>query len=186
MNKLTDIRGHRLLIAEDDFILASDLAEFFSEAGARIVGPFPTLERALAHAAYADAAVLDVNLRGRKVFPLADLFTRIDVPFVFYTGYGCENLPDRFQIAEKLSKPLPASLYVAADGGEVYQHLPNLRLAARLLRHGVEAADRLVERTLEAAIARHAERPRRVSAPVWLIGLMMQIAHEEDGSRARC
>src|SRR5437762_820968 len=84
-----ELSGKRILIVEDEYMLASDLAGFLEERGAAIVGPVGSVSEALALAKREsiDVAVLDVNLREERVYPVADALIEQCVPIVFATGY---------------------------------------------------------------------------------------------------
>ncbi|HYE52163.1 MAG TPA: PAS domain S-box protein, partial [Azospirillaceae bacterium] len=86
---LAGLEGRRVLAVEDDAILALTVKQALAEQGCRVVGPAPTLGEALrlASTAEIDAAVLDVNLRGRTVYAVAEVLTERGVPFLFTTGY---------------------------------------------------------------------------------------------------
>ena len=86
---MAELEGKRILIVEDEYVLASDLVEFLEERGAVIVGPVGSVSEALALAKREpiDAAVLDVNLREERVYPVADALIERRVPIVFATGY---------------------------------------------------------------------------------------------------
>ena len=85
----TNLRGSRVLIVEDAVLLALELETGLSEAGAEIVGPAYELEEAMALLDQRiDAAVLDANLNGQSVTPVAEALFQRRVPFVFATGYG--------------------------------------------------------------------------------------------------
>jgi PAS domain S-box-containing protein len=85
----TSLKGARVLIVEDAVLLALELETGLSEAGAEIVGPAYELEEALALLDQPiDAAVLDANLNGQSVAPVAEMLLRRGVPFLFATGYG--------------------------------------------------------------------------------------------------
>lgn len=84
-----NLRGARVLIVEDAVLLAMELETGLSDAGAQIIGPAYELEEALALLDQPiDAAVLDANLNGRSVSPVAEALAARKVPFVFATGYG--------------------------------------------------------------------------------------------------
>ena len=104
------LRGLAVLIAEDEYLLASDIARELERRGASTVGPFATTDRAVAAltGAAPDAAILDVNLRGTVVYPLADLLIELGTPFVFMTGYAGEVLPTRLSGVPCCHKPLRA------------------------------------------------------------------------------
>ncbi|HWL81391.1 MAG TPA: HWE histidine kinase domain-containing protein [Roseomonas sp.] len=85
------MRARRVLLAEDEPLVAMELETQLQALGFTVVGPAATLQEALRLASeevLLDAAVLDVNLRGQAVFPVADLLVRRGVPVVFATGYG--------------------------------------------------------------------------------------------------
>ena len=85
------LRGRRVLVAEDEPLVALEIEEALRDSGCEVVGPAATLDAALRLAgreARLDAAVLDVNLGGQAAFPAADLLVRRGVPVVFATGYG--------------------------------------------------------------------------------------------------
>jgi DNA-binding response OmpR family regulator len=103
----------RILIVEDDYLIASWLAEALETAGWQVVGPIGHLAAALdsARSEACDAAVLDVNLGGRAVYPVAEALDERKVPFIFMSGYGVKTLPCRFAKRPRLSKPFkPAEL----------------------------------------------------------------------------
>lgn len=103
------LRDHRILVAEDEYLLASDLSKILQEAGVEVVGPCATLQDAVVCAEgddKLDAAVLDVNLRGEMVFPLADTLMARGVPFLFATGYDEGAIPPRFAGVLRLEKPI--------------------------------------------------------------------------------
>lgn len=84
-----DLKGSRVLIVEDAVLLALELETGLSEAGAEVIGPAYELEEAMGLLDRPiDAAVLDANLNGRSVTPVAEVLAARGVPFVFATGYG--------------------------------------------------------------------------------------------------
>jgi CheY-like chemotaxis protein len=101
-------RSARILVVEDEYLLAEALADALTALGAQVIGPVAGLAEALDLAADAaiDGAVLDINLRGEMVFPLADALAARNVPYVFATGYGHETIPERYQGVPALSKPV--------------------------------------------------------------------------------
>jgi DNA-binding response OmpR family regulator len=102
------LKGSRILIVEDEYLLADDLSHALSDAGAEVLGPIASVEDATAFIAgepSIDAAVLDVNLRGDMVFPVADALHARGVPFAFATGYDQWALPERFAGAPRVEKP---------------------------------------------------------------------------------
>ncbi len=101
------LRGQRILVVEDNFIMALDLSQMVEELGGAVVGPAGRLDEgmALAQSNDLDGAILDVNLDGANTFKLADGLLAGDVPVIFATGYDSKTLPDRFGDTPKLSKP---------------------------------------------------------------------------------
>lgn len=98
---MTDLplRGCRVLVVEDEFLIADELRGELAGARAQVLGPIGHLEGAIALAraeGAIDAAVLDLNLGGVEVFRLADLLIERGVPVVFSTGYDAASLPPRF------------------------------------------------------------------------------------------
>jgi len=84
-----DLKGRRVLIVEDAVLLALELETGLSDAGAHVIGPAYELEEALALLDQKiDAAVLDANLNGESVMPVAQALAERGVPFIFATGYG--------------------------------------------------------------------------------------------------
>ena len=111
------LRGVRILIAEDDAILALDVREIFRLAGAEIVGPIATLKQTLLmiSANPISAALLDVNLRDGEVFPAALALQKRGTGIVFYTGYAdVDSLKRDWPGAQVLMKPAPPRLLISA------------------------------------------------------------------------
>jgi CheY-like chemotaxis protein len=99
--------GQRVLVVEDEFLLALDMMQMIEERGGTVVGPAGTLDRALALARSQsiDGAILDINLDRRDSFPVADALLERGIPVVFATGYDGPFLPERFADTPRLSKP---------------------------------------------------------------------------------
>jgi len=101
--------GRRILLVEDMLLAALELDKLLRCTGIEPVGPAARLEQALALAERErlDGAVLDINLDGKMVFPVAEVLRRRGVPFVFLTGYGdVAALPDEFRSERRLIKPV--------------------------------------------------------------------------------
>ena len=100
-----DIHGLKILIVEDAVLLALELEAGLEDAGARVVGNAAELEEAMAMLSLdMDAAVLDANLNGASVAPLAEALRARGTPFVFATGYGERGAPEGFD-APVVRKP---------------------------------------------------------------------------------
>lgn len=112
------LAGRRVLVLEDEFFLADDLAATLRAAGAVVVGPFSTVDQALqaleTGAADCDLAILDLNLRGVRSYPVADLLTARGVPFVFVTGLDSPDLERRYVGARRCEKPVDLAGLLAA------------------------------------------------------------------------
>ncbi len=100
----------KVLVVEDESLIAMQIESVLRAAGHDVVGPVGRLDRAVSCAldGRLDAAVLDVNLGGERIFPAADVLAARGVPFVFLTGYGREALPDRFRDRPAARKPYSA------------------------------------------------------------------------------
>jgi DNA-binding response OmpR family regulator len=98
----------RILVVEDEFMIAEDMSEALTQAGYNVVGPVGHVAEAVdvARATGLDGAILDVNLHGKSVFPVADTLRARGVPFVFLTGYAAPSLPERFTASPTLRKPV--------------------------------------------------------------------------------
>jgi CheY-like chemotaxis protein len=105
----------RILLVEDEELVALELSSELSRLGWAIVGPAATLAEAQALLAKPfDAAVLDVNLRGRPVYPIAEALAERHVPFLFCTGYEMVDPEGRFPEAPVIRKPAhPAAVSAA-------------------------------------------------------------------------
>jgi CheY-like chemotaxis protein len=100
-------RRPRVLIVEDEMMVAMLIEDLAEELGFEVLGSVGRLDDAIAltkEAAF-DAAILDVNLNGEETYPLASILDRRKVPFVFATGYGREGVRDRFPDTPVLQKP---------------------------------------------------------------------------------
>lgn len=100
--------GCRILIVEDNFLLAETVAEVLEGAGARIVGPFVTMVEALerlTELTAIDGAVLDIGLDGQDSYPLAEALQTTGIPFMFLTGVEQHHLPRQFARTPHMLKP---------------------------------------------------------------------------------
>jgi DNA-binding NarL/FixJ family response regulator len=101
-----DLAGRRILLVEDEMLVSMALESTLQDSGATVIGPLARVKQALeaARREQIDAAVLDINLAGEKVFPVADLLAERGIPFVFYTGYSQDTLPPSHRSRPILSK----------------------------------------------------------------------------------
>lgn len=104
---MATLAGKRILVVEDDYLIASDLRRQLVAASAEVIGPVADVEgaRRLLEAELPDAAVLDVDLNGHWSLPLADRLVAVGVPHLFVTGYDAETLPDAYRATPRLTKP---------------------------------------------------------------------------------
>lgn len=111
------LAGRHVLIVEDEYMIAAAFALELEDDGALVVGPSPTVTHAmdlLAQTELLDLAVLDANVRGEAIYPIADLLNERGVPFVLVTGYDRQSIPSRFQERPILEKPVEAAVVVSA------------------------------------------------------------------------
>jgi PAS domain S-box-containing protein len=102
------VAGNRIMIVEDEALVAMALRDTLNELGFSAVGPFNRIPEAMIALRNnrIDAAVLDVNLGGELIYPLADVLTADRVPFIFITGYGAEAIEPRYSHVPVLQKPV--------------------------------------------------------------------------------
>lgn len=108
----------RVLVVEDESLIAMDLEGMLRRAGCEVVGPVSRVEAARRRVEEDDApsldmALLDINLDGEMVFALADALAERRIPFVFLTGYGPEVLPERFKGRPITFKPYTQTTLLA-------------------------------------------------------------------------
>ena len=102
------LKGRRILIVEDESLVAMLLETILDDMGCAVVGPESNIDDGLISATTEgalDAALLDVNVAGREVFPVAEALKARGVPFVFSTGYGEAGLPDHWRGHPTIQKP---------------------------------------------------------------------------------
>ena len=90
MDQGAGLSGLKILVVEDEPLIAMDLKDLLTGSGYSVVGPALTLKQGmrLIENETIDGAILDVNLGGENVFPLADALAERSIPFVYVTGYG--------------------------------------------------------------------------------------------------
>lgn len=105
-----DLSGWRILIVEDEYLIAMDLADRLADLGADVIGPAGSVAEALAivtaQGNRIDGAVLDVNLRNERVYPVADALRAQGVPFVFASGYDVGLTPPAYAEMPRQVKPV--------------------------------------------------------------------------------
>jgi CheY-like chemotaxis protein len=116
MTMPNSLNALHVLVVEDEMLVAMELEEALKSFGCFVVGPASRIRHALQLACDAeiDAAVLDVNVAGEKVFPVAEVLARRGVPFVFATGYGAAGIDGGFPDSPILQKPYPEAALARA------------------------------------------------------------------------
>lgn len=104
------LHGRCLLVVEDEYMIAIDLVSFLEDLGADVIGPAGSVDQGLElaeqHGGRVHIALLDVNLRGEPVFPVADALTAQGVQIIFTTGYDAMTLPAPYAHARRCDKPV--------------------------------------------------------------------------------
>lgn len=112
------LAGRRVLVVEDDYLIASEMEGLLRRSGAAVAGPCPGVAEALAvldeGGAALDAAVLDVNLGdGVTAYPVADRLDRLGIPYVFATGNTLGTSDPAYRNRPRLEKPILGSLLLS-------------------------------------------------------------------------
>jgi PAS domain S-box-containing protein len=116
--------GNRILLVEDEILVAMMMKDILTELGFSVIGPFSRLAEAMVAAVHdhIDAGIIDVNLGGEFVYPVADVLAARKIPFVFITGYGVESIDSRFGYVPIVKKPVQRQvlqkIFVPAESGE--------------------------------------------------------------------
>ena len=120
---MSTLAGKQILLVEDEFIVAAMAEDMLTELGASVIGPASTISKALdlARTCAIDAAVLDVNMNGDRIDPVAEVLRARRIPMVFATGYGAcpfagaHEVPvlDKPYTQEQLATALARALQVA-------------------------------------------------------------------------
>jgi CheY-like chemotaxis protein len=100
----------KLLVVEDEYLIRMLLEDMLADLGYSVVAAVGTIAEASEFAKHGEfnAAILDVNLDGQEIFPVADILTKRGLPFVFVTGYGEGSLPVIYRDRPALQKPFQA------------------------------------------------------------------------------
>ena len=109
----------RVLVVEDEYLIRMLMEDMLAELGYDLAAAVGTIAEASEQAGTNDfdLAVLDVNLDGTEIFPVADILAKRGVPFVFVTGYGEGSLPDAYRGRPALQKPFQSEQLKATLAG---------------------------------------------------------------------
>jgi two-component SAPR family response regulator len=118
----------KVLVVEDEFLVAMDIENMLEQLGCQVVASVPRLRKALdvALSLDFDLAVLDINLAGEVVYPLAFRLANRGTPFVFTTGYSTSSLPSELSDRPLVRKPVT---------------LASLKKSVALARTGIRSVD---------------------------------------------
>ncbi|MCK9915280.1 response regulator [Microbacteriaceae bacterium K1510] len=107
---MTEASMGSLLVVEDEYLISMLLEDMLTDLGYNVTAAVGTIKEAREHASTGDfqAAILDVNLDGQEIFPVADILAERGLPFVFVTGYGEGSLPAHYRARPALQKPFQA------------------------------------------------------------------------------
>jgi DNA-binding LytR/AlgR family response regulator len=111
------LQGRRILVVDDDYLVALVVIDFLEDAGAEILGPLGQADEAIAFIeairTTIDGAVLDVNLHGAKSYPVADALAAHRIGFIFATGYAAEAVDASYRKYLRCEKPFNELTLVA-------------------------------------------------------------------------
>ena len=103
------LSGRRVLVVEDEYFQADDMARLLRQLGAEVIGPIGEVEDALElleTGKPVDMAVLDINLKGEMIYPAADKLRARAIPFIFMSGYDRGPIPAHYRDVPLLEKPI--------------------------------------------------------------------------------
>jgi len=117
---MSPVRGKRILVVEDEYMIADDLALELREASVEVIGPaasLPQAMRLIAQTERLDAAILDINLRETLAYPLMDQLIEAGVRVLISSGYDEAMIPERYRHLPRCEKPVsPRRLLLAIEG----------------------------------------------------------------------
>jgi DNA-binding NtrC family response regulator len=113
---MVELAGLRILVVEDELFVAMALEEILQLAGCVVIGPILRVANAVlvARDAEIDVALLDVNLAGEFVFPVAEALMERRIPFVLMTGYARSGVPPEYADRPALAKPFRSDAVLGA------------------------------------------------------------------------
>jgi CRP-like cAMP-binding protein/ActR/RegA family two-component response regulator len=146
------LQDRRILVVEDEYVIAENMQRGLEKAGAIVLGPVPSVKQALellGKEPNVDGAVLDINLAGEKVFPVADALTARKIRFLFATGYSASDVPLEYQHVTRFGKPV--------DAGAI---IWNLKTFAKPV--GLRQSSSSTEKPREQTVPSSSDRPNRL------------------------
>ncbi len=114
-----NLAGRRILLAEDEYLIAMELQQELENSGAEVLGPTASIDETLRltrTAAPVDAALLDLGLGGKLAYPVADALRERHIPFIFISGFGRGAISDEYANTPLLDKPIVMHLLHAVLG----------------------------------------------------------------------
>jgi CheY-like chemotaxis protein len=114
-----ELERKRVLVVEDSPVVAPFTADVLEELGYAVIGPAPNMAaaREMIEDELFDAAIMDVHIRGERVFPLCEALAAKGVPFVLTSGYADWQIPDKWEDRPRLHKPYTIDEVEAALAG---------------------------------------------------------------------
>jgi CheY-like chemotaxis protein len=102
-----ELAGRRILLVEDSPVVAPFTADLLQDLGCEVVGPAPNMAAAweLVENEDFDAAIMDIHIRGERVFPLCETLQSKGVPFLLTSGYADWQIPEKWEDRPRLQKP---------------------------------------------------------------------------------
>jgi CheY-like chemotaxis protein len=128
MPVIKEFQGLRVLLVEDEMMICLLLEDMLLGFGCEIIGPACNIRRAtdLAQRQESiDVAILDVNLAGQVVFPVADILAKRGVPILFATGLGADSLPPGWQGHQIVQKPMTMERLAVSLGNALRDRRPS-------------------------------------------------------------
>lgn len=116
----TPLAGRKILVVEDDYLIAQVIVGLLEDAGATVIGPLGTIEDAMTMATdtsvAVDSAILDINLHGLASYSVADALSARHVRVIFATGYGKQGIDAPYQHYPHCTKPFTWQALLSALG----------------------------------------------------------------------
>ena len=104
---MSEIAGRKILVIEDSPVVAEFVVDLLDELGCEVVGPAPNMAaaREMIESETFDAALVDIHIRGERVFPLCEILEAKRAPFILTSGYADWGMPEKWDDRPRLQKP---------------------------------------------------------------------------------